>query len=187
MGGVTAGCASVHPSGAILIGFISAFVYHFMSCAVRKLKIDDPLDAFAVHGSCGLWGCIAVGLFCVKEYSVAPKSEPDAGIFMPGSRGHLLGAQIVFVLLVVLWVVTMSLCMFVPLKLLGLFRVSQEHEDLGADISKHGGAASGLDHHEEPHQLDFEWSRHVKLQRERRPDLQVSTPQVRVARRYRSG
>jgi len=139
--GVTAGCASVHPSGAILIGFISAFVYHFMSCAVRKLKIDDPLDAFAVHGSCGLWGCIAVGLFCVKEYSVAPKSEPDAGIFMPGSRGHLLGAQIVFVLLVVLWVVTMSLCMFVPLKLLGLFRVSQEHEDLGADISKHGGAA----------------------------------------------
>jgi ammonia channel protein AmtB len=44
---------------------------------------------------------------------------------MPGSRGHLLGAQIVFVLLVVLWVVTMSLCMFVPLKLLGLFRVSQ--------------------------------------------------------------
>ena len=123
--GVTAGCASVHPSGALLIGFCSAFVYHSASCMMRKLKIDDPLDAFAVHGSCGLWGCIAVGLFCVKEYSVAPKDNPDAGLFMPGSRGHLLGAQIVFVLLVVLWVVTMSLCMFVPLKLLGLFRVSQ--------------------------------------------------------------
>ena len=62
---------------------------------------------------------------CAQEYSIAPKDNPDAGLFMPGSRGHLLGAQIVFVLLVVLWVVAMSLCMFVPLKLLGLFRVSQ--------------------------------------------------------------
>ena len=54
---------------------------------------------------------------------------------MPGSRGHLLGAQIVFVLLVVLWVVTMSLCMFVPLKLLGLFRVSQASDSIANKFS----------------------------------------------------
>jgi Amt family ammonium transporter len=139
--GVTAACSVVYPSGAILIGIISAFVYHLGSCTMRKLKIDDPLDAFAVHGSCGMWGCIAVGIFCVKEYSYAPIANPDAGIFMPGTRGLLFGTQIVFVILVVLWVVTTSLCLFVPLKLAGIFRVSREQEDIGADISKHGGAA----------------------------------------------
>ncbi len=128
--GITAPCSVVHPWAAFLIGFIAAFVYHLASCTMRRAKIDDPLDAFAVHGACGMWGCLAVGIFCVKEYSYAPgggddRGEPDAGIFMPGSRGLLFGTQVLFVLIVMAWVVTMSICMFVPLKLLGVFRVSQ--------------------------------------------------------------
>eukprot|EP00965_Chrysotila_dentata_P229615 6197286-Pleurochrysis_carterae.AAC.7 len=46
--GVTAGCATVEPWAALIIGFVSAFVYHAASCMMRQLKIDDPLDAFAV-------------------------------------------------------------------------------------------------------------------------------------------
>ena len=49
--------------------------------------------------------------------------------------------QVVFALLEILWVCTLSCLIFGTMKLLGIFRVSQEEEDAGADISKHGGAA----------------------------------------------
>merc|ERR1719486_312705 len=45
--GITAGCSVVTSQHALLIGIISAFVYHLGSCTMRKLRIDDPLDAFA--------------------------------------------------------------------------------------------------------------------------------------------
>jgi len=89
--GITAGCATVHPWAAILIGIIAAFVYHGASCMMRKFHIDDPLDAFAVHGACGMWGVLATGLFTAKEYSYAPHADSDlfkelggydAGLFM---------------------------------------------------------------------------------------------------------
>jgi len=151
--GITAGCVVVEPWAAILIGAIAAFVYHGASCLMRKLKIDDPLDAFAVHGACGLWGVIAVGLFTAKEYSYAPHADnprrfdngkdlgPDAGLFMPGTRGILFGSQLVFALVEILWVVTLSLIIFFSLKLTGIFRVPPDQEDAGADVSKHGGSA----------------------------------------------
>ena len=41
------------------------------SSLMRRLKIDDPLDAFAVHGACGVWGLLAVGIFTEIEYSCA--------------------------------------------------------------------------------------------------------------------
>ena len=131
---------------------------------MRRLRIDDPLDAFAVHGACGLWGLIAVGLFTVREYSYAPHEDndkrfdgdgndlgPDSGIFMPHSRGLLFGTQIACAILEILWVCTMSTLIFGSMKLLGIFRVSQEEEDAGADISKHGGSA----YHDRSHRTSF--------------------------------
>ena len=73
--GITAGCSVTDPWAALIIGTISAFVYHGASCTMRKLRIDDPLDAFAVHGACGAWGVIAVGLFCNKACA---RSRPRA-------------------------------------------------------------------------------------------------------------
>merc|ERR1711988_1799651 len=102
--GITAGCSTVSAPGSIVIGILSAIVYHAASCMVRKLKIDDPLDAFAVHGVCGFWGCIATGLFTVKAYSYSPNKGNsmyasldgyDGGAFTGESKGAALGAEFV--------------------------------------------------------------------------------------------
>merc|ERR1719311_74503 len=60
---ITAGCGTVKPWEAMIIGFIGAFVYIGSDLLLKKLKIDDPLNAFPVHGACGMWGVIAAGLF----------------------------------------------------------------------------------------------------------------------------
>ena len=56
------------PWAAFLTGFIGAFVYYGASKLLLKLQIDDPLDAFAVHGACGFWGVLAVGWFGHYDY-----------------------------------------------------------------------------------------------------------------------
>merc|ERR1719313_179902 len=121
---------------------------------MRKLKIDDPLDAFAVHGACGLWGVWAVGLFAHQAYSYAPAEGhslrddgnggdlgADAGLLMPGTRGMLFLTQLVVPLIEIVWVVTTSFILFSVLKVTRLLRVSPEEEAAGMDVSKHGGSA----------------------------------------------
>ena len=117
---------------------------------MRKFHIDDPLDAFAVHGACGMWGVLATGLFTAKEYSYAPHADSDlfkelggydAGLFMEGTHGSLFATHVVSIIIEVGWVVTMSAIMFGLLKATHLFRVPPEDEDIGLDESKHGGSA----------------------------------------------
>jgi len=160
--GITAGCATVHPWAAIIIGILSAFVYHAASCMMRKLHIDDPLDAFAVHGACGMWGVLATGLFTAKEYSYAPHAESDlfkeiggydAGLFMEGTHGSLFATHVVSIIIEVGWVVTMSAIMFGLLKAAKIFRVPPEDEDIGLDNSKHGGSAYTHDMQMTPNEM----------------------------------
>jgi len=139
--GITAGCNVVHPWTAIIIGIIAALFYHAGSCLMRKLQIDDPLDAFAVHGMCGVWGVLAVGLFTVKEYSSSASQTPDAGLFMPGTEGRLFATQVVAILIEIPWVVITSGVMFMILKVVGILRVPLDQETAGLDESKHGGSA----------------------------------------------
>jgi len=147
---ITAGCPVISPSVSLVTGMIGALVLHGASCLLHKLKIDDPLDAFAVHGACGFWGVFAVGLFTVKEYSYAPPAGSDqyeeyggydAGVFTGDGDGKLLGTQIVALLIEIGWVGILSAIMFLLLKVAGLLRVSAEVEEKGLDDSKHGGSA----------------------------------------------
>ena len=61
---ITAGCGDVYPYAAMIMGFLGGFVYIAASKTVLNVcKIDDPLDAFSVHGACGFWGTISAALF----------------------------------------------------------------------------------------------------------------------------
>jgi Amt family ammonium transporter len=150
---VTAGCSVVDPWGAILCGFVGAWVYHGASCLMHRLRMDDPLDAFAVHGACGFWGCLAVGFLATPAYSYAPAQGsrwrldsdgidvgPDFGLLY-GGRGTLLAAQVASLLILISWVSGCSAALFFGLKKAGIFRVSKEVELAGCDAAKHGGYA----------------------------------------------
>jgi Amt family ammonium transporter len=61
---ITAPCAFVSPAAATLIGLVAAFVVvGLVRIIEQRVKVDDPVGAIAVHGGCGAWGTLAVGLF----------------------------------------------------------------------------------------------------------------------------
>merc|ERR1711998_320350 len=60
---ITAGCGNLLPSGAFVAGFLGAMVYLMSSSLLKLMKIDDPINAFPVHGACGMWGVWSAALF----------------------------------------------------------------------------------------------------------------------------
>eukprot|EP00966_Prymnesium_polylepis_P159404 3684062-Prymnesium_polylepis.1 len=130
---ITAGTADVYPWAAIIMGFIGGCIYLASSKTVLYIcKVDDPLDAFSVHGACGFWGVISNGLFAagLRGYKGAFYGD-----------GAPLVAGLVFCLADIGWTGGLSAIMFGTLKVANLLRVSAEVEDAGMDISKHGGSA----------------------------------------------
>merc|ERR1719426_362773 len=99
---ITAPCGSVQPGEAVLIGILGGLVYQGASMLMVKLKVDDPLDAFAVHGACGFWGVLAAGLF-----------GEGNGAFYGGDQ---LGVQIVGALLIALWISVPSVALLFGLR-----------------------------------------------------------------------
>merc|ERR1712224_640274 len=112
---ITAPCGSVKPWEAVIIGFIGALVYQGTSMLMQKVKIDDPLDAFAVHGACGLWGVLCNGIF---------------------GEGQI-GIQFVGAIVIALWVTVWSVPTFLLLKVLKLLRVSDAVQEMGLDEHEH--------------------------------------------------
>merc|ERR1740124_1119777 len=90
---VTAGCSVIEPWAALIIGLVGGAITVVVSAGIAALKIDDPLDAFAVHGACGMFGCFAVGLFCTGSYTY--NQDGKDGLFY---GGNLMGVQLLGVL-----------------------------------------------------------------------------------------
>merc|ERR1711871_1151800 len=90
---VTAGCSVFHPMPTVAIGLLGGAIYMAASEGFLWVKVDDPLDAAAIHGVCGVWGLIAVGLF-------ANGTDGLWGVFY-GGDGKLLGSNIV----VAIWII----------------------------------------------------------------------------------
>ncbi len=136
--GVTAGCASISPLSAILIGSIAGILVVFaVEFIDKKLKVDDPVGAVAVHGICGVWGTIAVGLFAQAAYGEASGAGAINGLFFGGGASQLL-TQLYGVAAVVAWAFSLAFIVFTVLKKTVGLRVTAEEEIKGLDIEEHG-------------------------------------------------
>jgi len=132
---ITAGCDKIHVSGAFAMGLIGGIVYVLSSKLVKKLSIDDPLDAYSVHGACGFWGVIAVGLFA--------DTDKLKGAFY-GGAGTFFGNQLASALIIALWSSAFTFILMMPLKLLNLLRTSEASEEIGLDMIYHGKRRSEI-------------------------------------------
>lgn len=148
---ITAGCDTVSPTGAAIIGIIAGFVVVFGVEFVDKiLKIDDPVGAIGVHFLNGMIGTLCVGLFA-DGHGFGFDSK---GLFYGGGF-KLLGTQALGVLAVIAWVfVTMGIIFTVIKHTIGL-RASREEEILGLDITEHNLESAYADFMSAPESGNF--------------------------------
>jgi Amt family ammonium transporter len=117
--GITANCDQVPLWASLVIGAIAGVLVVLGIILLDKLRIDDPVGAWPVHGLCGMWGGIATGLF--------------------GTADNLsLGVQVLGTVVISAWAFFTMLGVFFGLKAIGMLRVSPEEELAGLDISEHG-------------------------------------------------
>ena len=139
---ITAPCAFVSPAAAVLIGVAAgALVAWSVTLLERRLRIDDPVGAVSVHGLCGAWGALALGLFADGSYGAGWNGVPGnvTGLLFGDARQFL--AQVVGVVANILFVFGTS---FVFFKVLDRFmgnRVSAESEWTGLDTTEMGSEA----------------------------------------------
>lgn len=141
---ITAPCASVSSGAAIAIGAIGGILVVYSCVFVEnRLKIDDPVGAISVHGVCGLWGTLAVGLFGQNKIDAlfwpADKAIKDGAFYGGGFSQfgvQLSGAVAVFVYTMVV----IGILFYILRKTVGI-RVSAAEEEEGLDIGEHGNEA----------------------------------------------
>ena len=133
---ITAGCDTVSPTSAAIIGILSGFIVVFGIEFVDKvLKIDDPVGAVGVHGLNGAFGTLAVGLF-------SDGAGTEWKGLLTGGGFHGFGVQFIGMVITIAWVaVTMTIIFQVIKHTIGL-RVSAEEEIAGLDMKEHGLASA---------------------------------------------
>lgn len=137
--GMVAGLATVTPAsgfigipGAIILGLVGGyFCYVAVDIIRNRLKIDDSLDVFAVHGVGGIIGSLLVAVLATDTFS-------GAGLAEGVSVSSQFGVQAISVLITVAWTAIAS---FIILKIVGAvtgLRVDEQTEIEGLDLSQHG-------------------------------------------------
>ncbi len=138
---ITAPCASVSTSSAVVIGLVAG-VLVVVSCYVLEhvFRVDDPVGAISVHGVCGAWGTLSIGLFGSSAIDVLywdSESCIKDGLFLGGGISQLVTQAIGVVSVFAFTFVAAFILFFILKKTIGL-RVSVEEEDKGLDILEHG-------------------------------------------------
>ncbi len=138
--GITAGCYAVSTIGALIIGLVSGLIVVFAVSFFDKIRVDDPVGAISVHGVCGAFGTIAVGLFSNEE----SEGFIAKGLFYGGGTDQLV-SQIIGVVAVAAFVFVASTIMFAVIKATIGLRVSEQEEREGLDVHEHGSPGYGSD------------------------------------------
>jgi Amt family ammonium transporter len=124
---ITAAAAFVTPMAALVIGLFAGTISYYGVQLMEKLRIDDPVGAFPVHGLNGMFGVLAVGIWGVDGIGL-----------LSGGGFEQLGIQALGLLACTLWTLPISFGMFYLIdKVIGL-RVSPEVEAEGIDLAYHG-------------------------------------------------
>lgn len=124
--GITAGADAISPSMSIVVGFVAGVIVVFSVIALDRIKIDDPVGAISVHGTCGIWGTLAVAFF----------------------GGANLMSQIIGIVSICAFAFVFSGGVFFLIKMVMGVRVSEQEEIEGLDVAEHGVPAYGVEHAE---------------------------------------
>ncbi|MDC3402290.1 ammonium transporter, partial [Alphaproteobacteria bacterium] len=125
---VCAGSDVMHPIGSLITGAIAGglFVFFFNFCQ-EKLKIDDVLGVWPLHGLAGAWGGIAAGIFGLES--------------LGGLGGVSLMSQIIGTLGGITFAIIAGTLTYGVLKVVIGIRMTEEEEHMGADLAIHSIAS----------------------------------------------
>ena len=138
--GIVAGLVAITPAAgfvnlpaALIIGLVAGLLgFYFVAKVKHKLGYDDSLDAFGVHGMCGLWGALATGLFANPAVNEAGK-----GLFY-GNPGQLWIQFVSIIGTAAFSAIGTLIVIYITKLLTGGLRVNEEDEVTGLDSSIHG-------------------------------------------------
>jgi len=135
---ITCPCAWVSIPSSVIIGLVAGILVVLSVLGIEKfLKVDDPVGAISVHGVCGAWGTLALGLFSHGT----GEASPLPGLFMEGGSMSQLTSQAIGVVAVFAWAMITGLILFTAIKATIGLRVSPEEEREGLDFGEHGNEA----------------------------------------------
>ena len=131
---ITAGCAVVEPTGAVVIGLIAGAVLYFAEWFIlHVIRVDDPVNVVASHGVCGALGTLLLVFFA------------DKAALINSSVIDQLLVQLTGVFAIFVWGFGLGYIAFALLKALGMLRVPPEDEERGLNVSEHGASSALLD------------------------------------------
>jgi Amt family ammonium transporter len=133
---ITASCAFVEPWAAVVIGLVAGVLVFFSAKFFEKIKVDDPIFALSVHGTAGIWGTLANGIFATE--GLAKKVNVGQGGLIDTGSWHQLWVQFESVVVCGAYALGASFLLLGIMKLVMGFRVTEEQEIIGLDLSEHG-------------------------------------------------
>jgi ammonium transporter, Amt family len=131
---ITPASGFVTPGGALLIGFVAGGLCYSATLLRERIKVDDALDVFAVHGVGGTFGAVATGVLATSAVQASYTGLIDGNAGQVVTQLIAVGATIAYAVIATFVIVK------VVDVILGL-RISAKDEELGIDLSTHGEAA----------------------------------------------